>query len=177
MNADDCWNRCSWFKTTLEITVNIHHGACKFLSHGVYRVSGCRWPCWGLWIMQVIFKMWRFGVKGKVATVHVMKAYRKSRGTPTYPLIPSINTKCRWAVKFDSRLLYLWRKNHQYSPSRMLGGLQSWPGHFGEETNLVSLPTFELRTVLDFIAIQGLVWCRSMATEFSKFRPMPSYVL
>jgi hypothetical protein len=177
LNADDCRNRCSWSKTTFEITVNMHHGARRFLSHGVHGVSGCRWPCWGLWIMQVILKMWLFSVRGKVATAHVVKAYRKSRGAPTYPLIPSVSTKCRWVVKFNPRLLYLWRKNHQYSRSRGLGGPQSWPGHFGEETNFVSLPRFEPRTVHDFTAIQDLVWCRSMGAEFSKFRPMPSYAL
>ena len=126
LNADDCRKRCSWFNTVLEITVNIHLAACRFLTHGSYRVSSCRWPCWGFWIMQVILNMWVLSVKGKVAPVHVVKAYRKSRSTPTYPLISSVGTKWRWAVKFNPRLLlYLWRKNHRFSLSRRLVGPQT----------------------------------------------------
>ena len=45
-------------------------------------------------------------VKGKVAPIHVTKAYRGSRGIA--PLIFNLSTRCGCVVKIISKLLYPW---------------------------------------------------------------------
>jgi hypothetical protein len=65
-------------------------------------------------------------VKGKVVSVHVMKACRGNRSTA--PLILNLSTRCRYIVS-----LAIWPFHPWYPLNEMLGGLHSPSECFGEQ--------------------------------------------
>jgi hypothetical protein len=58
--------------------------------------------------------------KGKLISMHAIKAYRGRRGA--VPLILNLGTKWRYVVSLALLLLYSWRKNPHYLWNRRLGG-------------------------------------------------------
>jgi len=69
-----------------------------------------------------------------------MKAYRGSG--VIFPLILNIIAKWRQVVSFMPWLFYLLGKKLQYLLHWRMGGLHSWPGQFGEEEDLLTVPGF-----------------------------------
>jgi hypothetical protein len=64
-----------------------------------------------------------------------MKEYGWSRSIA--PLIPNLNTRWKRVVNFTLLAvypIYLWGKNAWYPLNGRLGGPQSQPGHFAEDT-------------------------------------------
>jgi len=50
----------------------------------------------------------KVNVNGKVAPIHIMKAYRGNRGIA--PLIFNLSTRCGCVVKIITKLLYAWER-------------------------------------------------------------------
>ena len=77
---------------------------------------------------------------GSVVAVHVMNAYRRSRGIA--PLILNLGTRGIWVVNSTLPSLY-----YQYPSNRRLGGLHSRFRWFWSRRNFMPQPAFELRAV------------------------------
>jgi hypothetical protein len=84
-------------------------------------------------------------MKSKVVHVPAMKAYRRTRSVALF--ICNLGTEWGWVVNITPLLLYPQGKNSQCSFGRRLQWPQRWSGHFGEQTDLLTLLGVEPQSV------------------------------